>query len=491
MSSLLRGFLRIGDDSGGVGVIETRGLDPVPDQERYARPTSTLWTWTGANIGVLGITVGAVLVATLGLNWWQAIIAALLGAAGSYLFVGLVGMAGPLGGAPSMALSRAVFGVRGNLGPAVVSWIVLIGAETMMCATATSALMSILGIAGLPTGPVLSAIAVVLLVAGAAVLALFGHATIVWLQKWMSWIFGGLTLILLGYLLTGVDWTAVTSTPGADLAAVASGIGYVAVGSGIMRLATGPDYSRYLPDTPGMGRSVLAFTVIGATVPLTLLISVGSLLAASGRFADGGDAVGVLGSVLPEWLLIPYLLVVMVSLLTAADLTMYSASFSLQASGAKVSRRTAVIINAALIAVAGLLVAVFAQNLFAVFTMFISVLAVPLTAWAGVFLIDLLGRSAYDPEGLLDATPESPYWFKGGFHWPAAVAWVVAIVLGLLCVRAQAGDAVWFAGPLADTWVGRNQLGWLVAGVSASAIYWILEPITDGAHRPGRAHEEL
>lgn len=488
MRGVLRGIFKIGGDSGGVGVIEARGIEPVPADQRYARPTSTLWTWLGANIGVLGITLGASLVTLLGLNLWQAALAALVGSAGSYLFVALVSTAGPVGGAPSLTLSRAVFGVRGNIAPTVVAWVVLIGSEAVMCATATFALLSVLTVAGLPTGGVVGGIALVLVVAGAAVLAVFGHATLMWVQKWLSWIFGLLTLAVVTFLLVQADWSAVLSTPGADLAAVASGIGFVAAGTGIGRLASGPDYSRYLPQTPDSGRKVVLFTLLGAAVPLTLLIAAGSLMATGGGLG-GGDAVGAIGAELPDWLLVPYLLVVMLGLLTAADLTMYSAGLTLQATGLKVSRPTAVIISAALIAVAGLYVTVLAEDLFGAFTDFISLFAVPLTAWAGVFLVDRFGRS-YDLAGLVDTTKESPYWFRAGFHWPAMVAWLVAMALGLLCTHAQVGEAVWFSGPLAETWLGRNSLGWLVAGISACGIYWVLEPLTDSNELPGRAEVE-
>jgi hypothetical protein len=62
-------------------------------------------------------------------------------------------------------------------------------------------------------------------------------------------------------------------------------------------------------------------------------------------------------------------------------------------------------------------------------------------------------------------------------HLPAVVAWLVAIVLGVLCTRAQAGDTVWFAGPFADSWIGRNSLGWLVAGVTGAVLYWALRAV--------------
>ena len=90
-----------------------------------------LWTWVAANIGILGVTMGAGLVTSLGLNLWQALIAAAVGSVGSFAFVALISTQGPATGAPVMVSSRATFGVLGNLPMTLVSWIVLAGWEVL------------------------------------------------------------------------------------------------------------------------------------------------------------------------------------------------------------------------------------------------------------------------------------------------------------------------------------------------------------------------
>ena len=106
-----------------VGVIETRGIEPVPDSVRHGGPIGLFWMWFGANMGVLGITLGAALVTFDGLNVSQSVLVSIVGSAGSFLLVGLLSTAGKRGGAPGLTLSRAVFGVRGNYGPTLISWL--------------------------------------------------------------------------------------------------------------------------------------------------------------------------------------------------------------------------------------------------------------------------------------------------------------------------------------------------------------------------------
>ena len=65
----------------GVGQLETRGIEPVPEAECNGHPLQLFWVWFAANISILGLPLGATLVAFRGLAIWQAVIVAILGAA--------------------------------------------------------------------------------------------------------------------------------------------------------------------------------------------------------------------------------------------------------------------------------------------------------------------------------------------------------------------------------------------------------------------------
>jgi len=467
--------------------VERRGLAPVPDGERHGSVTSMLWLWVAANIGILGVTMGAGLVTALGLNLWQALVAAAVGSVGSFAFVALISSQGPATGAPVMVASRATFGVLGNLPVTLVSWIVLAGWEAAMCTTATFALLAVLNLIGVPTTAWTGAAAAVVIVGGATVIAWFGHATIWWVQKWLAWVVGTLTLIVCGFGISTVHWVAVLGSPGTDLPGLLAGIGVIAAGTGVGWLSAGGDYTRYLPAATRPGRLFTA-TLAGAGVPLTLLVGTGSLLAfGNPATADGSDPVGSVGLALPDWLLVPYLITAMLGLLAAADLSMYSSGLNLQALGVPLRRPLAVLATAVPVAAVTVLVVLTSTDVYALLTAVVTAFAMPLAAWAGVVVVDVVQRRHPDPDALVDVRRGSAYWYTAGVHWPAVAAWLGGIAVAVPWARVQFGDQVVFAGFLSDTWVGRSSLGWLVAGLAAMAIYWVLEPVSQRAERASAA----
>src|SRR5438067_4277955 len=116
--------------------IETNGINPIPESERHGKPFDLFWVWCGANIAILGVTYGAFLLFQ-GLSFWQALLAAVIGTILSFLLVGYISLAGKLGSAPTLVLSRAAVGVRGNALPTLFSYISLVGWETFLVAIAT------------------------------------------------------------------------------------------------------------------------------------------------------------------------------------------------------------------------------------------------------------------------------------------------------------------------------------------------------------------
>jgi NCS1 family nucleobase:cation symporter-1 len=113
--------------------IERNGINVIGEAERKGSPRDLFWPWCASNISVLGLSYAA-FVLYFGLSFWQALIAAVVGTIVSFFLVGLVSLAGKRGSAPTMALSRAPFGVRGNALPSFVSYLILVGWETVLVA---------------------------------------------------------------------------------------------------------------------------------------------------------------------------------------------------------------------------------------------------------------------------------------------------------------------------------------------------------------------
>lgn len=456
-----------------VGSIEARGIEAVPDEERHGKASELFWMWFGANMGVLGITLGAGLVVFNGLNAWQVLIVALVGACGSFAFVGALAVAGQRGGAPGLTLSRAVFGPRGNAGPTIVSWLGFVGWETIMCTTAAFALLALLDLAGVGASVPLTVVCVLVTVLIAAVIGLFGHATIMFLQRWLTYIFGALTGVVVVFLTIKVDFSAVFATDPAPASQVIIGIGTIAAGTGLGWLAAGADYARYLPFSV-KPRSIVSATIWGAGIPLVVLITMGALMSTNGTdLAQANDPVAAIGASLPSWMAVPYLLTAIAGLIAAADLSMYSSGLNLLTAGVRIPRTAAVAVDAVIITLGGIYITVIAEDFYGPFITFLTLLAVPLVVWGVIFLIDMAIRRSYDPAGLANTTATSLYWHTGGVRWQAFIPWAIGIVIGFLFTTASAGDSVWFAGPFAETFIGANGLGWAMAAAAAGVSYLI------------------
>ena len=100
--------------------VEGNGINVISDAERRGRPADLFWPWFGANVSVLGLSYGAFTLG-FGISFWQAVVAGVVGILFSFLLCGVVALAGKRGSAPTMVLSRAAFGVRGNKLPTAIS----------------------------------------------------------------------------------------------------------------------------------------------------------------------------------------------------------------------------------------------------------------------------------------------------------------------------------------------------------------------------------
>ncbi|MFE5092342.1 purine-cytosine permease family protein [Streptomyces sp. NPDC056638] len=456
-----------------VGAIETRGIEPVPDNERHGHAGQMFWTWFAANISILGLPLGATLVAFRGLNIWQAILVAVVGAFGSFALVGALSLAGKKGGAPALTLSRAVFGQRGNAGPTLITWLSRVGWETITTTTAAYALLALLGTAfGVDQNTVLTLVCLLVFIVCTLLISGLGHATIMWINKWATVIFGVLNLIVMGFLAATVDWAKVLDAPTGPTSGVVTGIGFIAAGTGIGWANAGADYARYLPrEIPG--RRLIVASAFGAGIPLVLLISLGSLLSAGDpTLATSADPVAAINAMLPSWMAIPYLIAAFGGLLMSNHLSTYSAGLTMITLGLRVPRPMAVALDVVLMFAGGIYFMLIADDFYGPFSTFLTLLAVPISAWIGVIAVDSLRGRTYDSDALMDTTRTSRYWYAGGFHLPAVLGWAAAIVAGLLFTKASTSDTdVWFAGPLSDTWFGVNGLGWAISMAVGAGVY--------------------
>ena len=461
----------------GAGQLETRGIEPIPEAECNGHPLQLFWVWFAANISILGLPLGATLVAFRGLSIGQTIIVAIVGAIGSFAVVGITSIAGRRGHAPSLTLSRAIFGVRGNIGPTLVSLLSRLGWETVNTTTAAFVLLSLCAILfGTPveakSAPIMTLLFIGIFVLLTLSVSGLGHATLLVIQRLATYVFGVLNVIVGAFLVAHIDWTAVMDMAPAPTSAMIIGIGTMAAGTGIGWANAGADMSRYQHKSVKAGRLV-ASAAFGAGIPLVLLITLGGLLSVGNdHLASATDPIAAIRDLLPTWMAVPYLITAFGGLLLSNNLSVYSAGLTTLTLGLKIKRVHAVIVDIVAIFAGSIYFMLIADSFYGPFITFISTLAVPITAWVGIFLVDMIHRHYYSPKDLLDVSPTSAYWYRGGIERRAVGAWAIAIVVGFCftTIGATATDA-WFKGPLADSWLGHNGLGWVVTFFIAGGLY--------------------
>lgn len=407
--------------------VEQNGINVISDAERKGRPRDLFWPWCAANIAVLGISYGSFLLG-FGVSFWQATIAGIVGTVLSFLLVGFVSLAGKRGSAPTMVLSRAAYGVQGGKIPAALSYILLVGWETVLVSLATLATATVFARLGWGGGDATKIIAF-LFVAGVVVFSgIFGFNVIMRLQTFLT---VALTVLTVGYvLLTAghINWGAVTAVPGGSAQAVLGALIFAATGFGLGWVNSGADYSRYLPRSASSA-GVVGWTTFGAAIAPVLLVAYGLLLAASDQklsSAIGADPVGALTTLLPTWYLLFFALVAIGGLIGGAVLDIYSSGLALLTLGLKVPRWTAAAIDGVIMVLGTIYVVWIASSFIGPFQGFLITLGVPIAAWCGVFLADLLLRKRdYAESDLYDSHGR-----YGSLNWVAVGTTLVATFLG-------------------------------------------------------------
>src|SRR5437762_4827817 len=258
--------------------VELNGINVIATAERKGSPRDLFWPWCAANMAVLGISYGSFLLG-FGVSFWQATIAGLVGTILSFLLVGLVSLAGKRGSAPTMVLSRAAYGVEGGKLPAALSYILLVGWETVLVSLATLATATVFDRLGWGGGDVTKIIAFIV-VAGVVVFSgVFGFNVIMRVQTILTVALAVLTVGYVALTLGHINSSAITSLPDGSPQAMLCTLIFAATGFGPAWVKSGADYSRYLPRNVS-GTAVVAWTTVGAAIAPVLLVVYGLLLAA-------------------------------------------------------------------------------------------------------------------------------------------------------------------------------------------------------------------
>jgi purine-cytosine permease-like protein len=219
---------------------------------------------------------------------------------------------------------------------------------------------------------------------------------------------GILTVVYIVLVADDMNWSAVSALPSGSTAAIIGALVLAMTGYGFGWVNAAADYSRYLPRTAST-RGVVGWTTFGGALAPVVLLIAGLLLAGSDSelaAAIGVDPIGALGTLLPTWFLVPFILVVVLGLIGGALLDIYSSGLSLLAAGLRVPRPVAATIDGTLMVIGTIAVVFFADSFIGPFQGFLITLGVPIAAWCGIMLADIALRKRdyaepelYDPRG--------------------------------------------------------------------------------------------
>ena len=381
------------------------GIGLVPPVHQTQQPVQLFFVWCAANIGILGVVYGAVIVA-FGLSFWQSILAAVAGVA-SFALVGVTSIAGKIGRTTTLTLSRVIFGKRGNIAPTSFCWVKLM------------------------------------------------------MQKWITRIFGAMTLLVVIYLLFTADWQAILALPsGSWLTGFLPAVSIIAAGTGISWAIAGADYSR--DQRPDAGEKPIFLAVVsGAALPLLLLMLTGILLTAQiPDLASSENPISAIGKLLPSWMAIPYLAAATAGVVTIAVLSLYSASLNLLSMGIKLQQRSAVALDAVLVLGIALYVLFVSKDFLGPFIAFLIFCGVFLAAWAAIFMVDfyrIRRRAGY---------AEADLFRDSGANRTALGCWIVGALAGLMVSKTGFIDGPFAVGIFAD-----SSLGLFVSFILSLALY--------------------
>lgn len=475
--------------SDGFGHVEQIGVEFIPDDERRSTPGNVFAVFFGGNLAFSVIVFGWLPI-TFGLSWAQAVSSCLVGILLGSVLIAPLSLLGPRTGTNNVVASGAHFGVRGRLIGSALTLAFALGYAAIAVWTAGDALVAASHrLLHTPDGDLALAVGYGLISLEIVLVALFGHGTVVALQRFVLPVVGA--LLLLGIVAFAPDMDF--SVGGADyllggfwptwILAVT-----VSVGGPLSYAPTLGDYTRRISRSRHSDRRVVVATCGGVFLGLfaAALFGIFTTLA----FPVITDSyVGDLVGASPGWYVLPILLIALAGGLGQGVLNIYASGLDLEALIPRLSRLQTTLLTSA-VAVGLLYIGVFvvdAVDAITAMTLILNGMAGP---WVAINAVAFLAtrRGRYDPVDLQvfnRGLRGGRYWFSAGLNVRAVVPFAIASVFGVLSV-----NTTLYVGPLADLahGVDLSLIGSaLIAGVGYLLVTAIWpERVDDPADAPVR-----
>ncbi|MCX5415649.1 cytosine permease [Streptomyces sp. NBC_00059] len=426
--------------------VESHGIEPVPESNRYGGAGRLFTVWFAPNLTMTGVFTGTVGIA-LGLDFTAALTAVVLGTVIGAVPTAYLGTWGSLTGAGQLPLARLAFG-RTVAVPGILQWLSSVAWDALIGLFGGDALARLCG------WPFWLGVLVMMVAQGA--LGVLGYEAIHRLQIIMTFVLAAAFALIAWRLLDGVPVVDSGTAHGADKAGAFVLTSTIALSLTLSWAPYASDFSRYLPRTTSRTRMFWC-TLLGLVVSFVAVQAIGlwgaSVLtdqtAAGVDELLGGGALGAFG-----------LLAVALAALCSNAMNDYSGSLALQTVGVRIPRPAA----AALAAVLGfpLVLWMHAADTTARFQNVLLFVGYWIPGFVAIVVVDWLARARARGGAAVDLAAETARPQPG---WPPLLAFAVAFAAAVPFM-----DTSLYVGPVAAALHGAD-LSYYVAFLVALAVY--------------------
>lgn len=473
----------------GFGRVERAGVDFVRLSERHSAPGNLFRVFVGGNLA-LSVVIFGWLPITFGLSFWEAIASSATG-----LVIGLVLMIpmtllGARTGTNNPVSSGAHFGMRGRLLGSTLTLIFAIAYAAIAVWTSGEALVAgAHRLFGTPESDTAFLIGYSVIAIEVVLIALYGHGTIVTLQKFIIPI--AAVLLILGVIAFAPSFDAGRSTGEyllGDFWPTWLFAVTISIGGPLSYAPSIGDYTRRISPKRFSDRQVALATCAGVFLGLFATAAFGAFTAST--FTELSPSyVADLVAAAPSWYLVPLLLLAILGGFGQGVINVYASGLDLESIVPRLNRTQTTLITSG-IAVVVMYLGVIATDAISS----ITAMTVVLNAFAGPWVIVngigflVARRGRYDPVALQRfglGMSGGRYWFWHGWNPRAIVPFLAGSLIGLLTVQNELYDA-----PLANL-AGGLDLSLPLSIAVAGGLYllalrlWPETGVDDGAPGAG------
>jgi purine-cytosine permease-like protein len=451
------------------GAVETAGVEYLPEAARDSRPRNLGAVFLGANLTWTNVVFGAFAV-LFGLDFAQTVTSMVVGIALGTLIVLPTALVGPRTGTNMTVSSGAFFGIRGRFIGSGLALVIALAFAAVTVWTSGDALVAAgHRLFGMPAGDLAHGLAYAVVAALMVTVALFGHATIVAVQKVVVPVVG--VLLVLGVFAFAGAFQSAGAAPGYTLGGFWPTWTLSVVLFAAAPISYGPtigDYTRRISARRFGDRRIACALAFGMFVGVLLPSLFGAFTALT--FTDPTDSyLDDLVAASPAWYVVPIVVISLLGGLSQGVLCVYASGLDLEGLTPRLKRTQTTVITAA-VAIALLYVGVFVFDAVESVTAMTVALNAVITPWVAIIAVGALRTRTYDPTDLqafADGRHGGRYWYRGGWHIGAVLAWAVGGAFGVLAV-----NTTLYVGPLAGV-AGGVDVSTVGSAVLAAAIYGV------------------